>query len=334
MKNELDAKNIAKKRITKSQVLNIILVTVIVIGAVFGYLYYKKTNIVTAIRQVVPAVDPIPRLEYQFSIYGPTADFLNNPQGTIVWNNNIYVADTVNSRVMVFDYTGSFIRQIGGRGNFTGAMVGPTDMGIYNNNLYVADYELGKIGIYSLTGEFIDYFAEANLKGPSGIKVVGDRFYVFDSISQEVFIFDSTGKVLNSFGGKGSEPGQFYYAKGINVDGEGNIYVADSNNFRLQVFTPEGQEKAVWKSDQPDNAGGYTIPRGVAIDKQGNVWTANLLASGVSVTDPSGERLALYNQGESAEDSMTLPTGVFVDDNNRLYISELGKSRILVYDIR
>ena len=334
MKNELDAKNIAKKRITKSQVLNIILVTVIVIGAVFGYLYYKKTNIVTAIRQVVPAVDPVPRLEYQFSIYGPTADFLNNPQGTIVWNNNIYVADTVNSRVMVFDYTGSFIRQIGGRGNFAGAMVGPTDMGIYNNNLYVADYELGKIGIYSLTGEFIDYFAEANLKGPSGIKVVGDRFYVFDSISQEVFILDSTGKVLNSFGGKGSEPGQFYYAKGINVDGEGNIYVADSNNFRLQVFTPEGQEKAVWKSDQPDNAGGYTIPRGVAIDKQGNVWTANLLASGVSVTDPSGERLALYNQGESAEDSMTLPTGVFVDDNNRLYISELGKSRILVYDIR
>ncbi len=334
METKLDADKITKKRITKSQVLNIVLITVIIIGAVFGYLYYKKTNIVTAVRQVVPAVDPVPRLEYQFSIYGPTADFLNNPQATIVWDNNIYVADTVNSRVMVFDYTGSFVRQIGGRGDFPGAMVGPTDMGVYNNNLYVADYELGKVSIYSLNGEFIGYFAEDTLKGPSGIKIVGDTFYIFDSISQKVFILDTTGKVLNSFGGKGSEPGQFYYAKGITVDEAGNIYVADSNNFRLQVFTPDGKEKAVWKSDQPDNAGGYTIPRGVAIDKQGNVWTANLLASGVSVTDSSGKRLALFTQGESAEDSMVLPTGVFVDENNRLYVTELGKSRILIYDIR
>ncbi|WP_418790424.1 6-bladed beta-propeller [Phosphitispora sp. TUW77] len=334
MENKPAVKNILKKKITKSQVLNLMLITVIVIGTVFGYLYYKKTNIVTAVRQVVPVIDPVPRLDYQFSIYGPEADFLSNPQAAIVWNNNIYVADTVNGRIMVFDYTGNFIRQIGGKGNFRGAMQGPTDIGVYNNNLYVADYELGKVSIYSLTGEFIGYFAEDNLKGPSGMKIAGDRFYIFDSKSQEVFIFDSTGKLLNSFGGKGHEPGQFYYAKGITVDEQGNIYVADSNNFRIQVFTPEGKEKAVWKSDQPNNEQGYTIPRGVAIDKKGNVWTANLLAGGVSATDPSGKRLALYNLGESAEDNITLPTAVFVDENNRLYVIELGKSRVLVYDIR
>lgn len=322
------------RRLTRSQLLNIILAVILILLIIFGYLYYKKTSIGTVVNQVVPSVSNVPRLEYLFTIYGPENNFLDYPQSAFVWDKKIYVADTQNSRVMVFDYTGKFIRSFGGRGKFRGSMQTPSEVAVFNNQLYVADYYLGKIGIYTSNGDFIGYLAEKLFKLPLNIKVVGDKFYVFDSGPQKVYVLDSNGKVLRSIGGEGREPGKFYFANGINVDKDGNIYVADSNNFRIQVLTPDGKVKAVWKSNKKDNSDGYTVPRGIAFDRRGLIWTANNLAGGVSATDPDGKRLALLAGGESGEDSLTLPNSVFIDENNRLYVPEFGGNRVLVYQIK
>lgn len=323
------------KSITKSQLLNIVLIVMLVIVAGFGYLYYKKTNIVTAINQVVPTVSDTPQQpDYLFSIYGSDNDFFDHPRSITVWDSKIYVADTLHGRVMVFDYNGKYLQTIGGRGKFAGAMRMPSEIAVFNNQLYVTDYELGKIGIYTLNGNFIGYFAEKVFKSPLNIKVAGDKFYVLDSLPQKIYILDPKGNILKSFGNQGGKQGELYFADGINVDKDGNIYVADSNNFRIQVFTPDGKAKAVWKSDKKDNSDGYTVPRGIAFDQKGYIYTANGLAGGVTVSDSSGKRLALFTQGESRDDTLTLPNSVFIDENNKLYITEYGRSRILVYQIK
>lgn len=327
--------NAMNKRISRSQMLNIVLLIVLLILVAFGYLYYKKTSIVSVVSNTLPTLSNVPKQpDYLFTIYGQENNFLDHPRSTFVWNNKIYVADTWHGRIVVFDYNGKYVDNIGGRGNFAGAMKSPSEVAVYNNHLYVADYDLGKVGIYTLDGVFAGYFAEKVLKMPSNIKVFGDKFYIFDSAPQKLYVLDSSGKVLQSFGGKGTEPGRFYFANGVNVDEDGNIYVADSNNFRIQIFTPDGKVKSVWKSDKKDNADGYTIPRGIAFDRKGYIWTAHNLAGGVSVTDPAGKRLALFIQGESQEDMLTLPTSVFIDENNRLYVAEFGGNRILVYQIQ
>lgn len=323
------------KTISRSKLLNIVLLLILMLLVIFGYFYYKQTNVVTAIKQVVPAVSDVPeRPQYLFTIYGPPGEFFDRPNSVNVTDNKIYVADGWNGRVVVFDYNGKFIRKIGGRGNFQGAMKMPGEVAVYNNQMYVADYQLGKVLVYTLDGNFIGYFAEKVFRSPLNIKVVNDKFYVFDTISQKFYILDSTGKVIKSFGSQGKEKGKFYFAWGFNLDKDGNIYIADSNNFRIQVFNPDGSFKAIWSGTKKDNSDGYTIPRGIAFDKKGNLWTANNLAGGVTATSPAGKRLALFTNGESDEDTMTLPQSVFIDGNNRLYVPELGGNRVLVYQLQ
>jgi len=71
---------------------------------------------------------------------------------------------------------------------------------------------------------------------PKGVAVDdGGRMYVVDSIFDVVQMFDDSGRLLMHFGGSGSRPGQFWLPAGIAVAGN-NIYVADTQNRRVQVF--------------------------------------------------------------------------------------------------
>ena len=81
--------------------------------------------------------------------------------------------------------------------------------------------------------------------GPDG------RIFVLDAAASEVFVFDSAGRYLTRFGGRGDGPGQFDLGQGVRnikgdldfsgsiaVDGDGFVYVADELNARVQVFAP------------------------------------------------------------------------------------------------
>ena len=55
--------------------------------------------------------------------------------------------------------------------------------------------------------------------------------------------FDKDGHFIKSWGARGSEPGQFSAIRGIVMDAQGNLYVADSGNNRIQVFDSDGNAK-------------------------------------------------------------------------------------------
>jgi DNA-binding beta-propeller fold protein YncE len=70
------------------------------------------------------------------------------------------------------------------------------------------------------------FVAEGHTPGPGG--------------DARVLKFDKNGKFLKSWGGKGSAPGQFQVAHGIDIDAHGRIWVADRENQRVQIFTADG----------------------------------------------------------------------------------------------
>jgi DNA-binding beta-propeller fold protein YncE len=70
------------------------------------------------------------------------------------------------------------------------------------------------------------------------------NIYVADGVgNQRVAKFDKNGVFVKSWGSKGTEPGQFASARAIAVDVQGNVYVADSGNKRIQVFDSNGTFK-------------------------------------------------------------------------------------------
>jgi DNA-binding beta-propeller fold protein YncE len=68
------------------------------------------------------------------------------------------------------------------------------------------------------------------------------NIYISDGyINSRVAKYDKTGQFIKSFGERGGGPGQFHTPHGIGVDPQGNVYVADRGNRRIQVFDGDGK---------------------------------------------------------------------------------------------
>jgi streptogramin lyase len=79
------------------------------------------------------------------------------------------------------------------------------------------------------------------------------NIYVADGASRtagnaRIAKFDKDGHFIKSWGSRGSEPGQFNGIHGIVIDAQGNLYVADAGNQRIQVFDADGNVKAQIKN--------------------------------------------------------------------------------------
>jgi DNA-binding beta-propeller fold protein YncE len=64
------------------------------------------------------------------------------------------------------------------------------------------------------------------------------------------------------------------YPRGISVDGSGNVYVADTNNHRVQVFTGTGTFVRKWGGTGTGD-GQFNAPTGIVVDGSGNVYVAD-----------------------------------------------------------
>lgn len=188
--------------------------------------------------------------------------------------NNIYVADTTNSRIEKFDSSGNFQGWMGfcnsgsscNLGNHTSvgfgctattcsSPVGSTGNGHFNgprgiaidssDNIYVADTGNNRVQIFDSSGNFISKFgtsgsSDGQFNLPRGITADDSKIYVADTNNNRVQIFDSTGTFQLKFGTLGTSNGQFNSTQGIEVDSSGNIFVGDTNNLRVQKFNSTG----------------------------------------------------------------------------------------------
>lgn len=326
--------NTGIKSIKMSHLLNIVLLITLIATIIFGYFYYKQLSVADVVKQKVDITKANDIPEYLYTIYGAGDDRMAFPSFTYVDDKDIYVTDTNNARILVFDYNGKFRSSIGEKPPKKGPFLQPIELVVFNNRLYVTDIYQRKVFIVAKNGEVLGSFAEKELKMPSSICFKNGKFYILDSGDNYVKVFDTQGNLLLKFTGAGQKSGTFKNPYGLNVDENGNIYVADSNNYRVLVFDAKGEVIDVWQGRDKQNSEGYTIPRGISFDKKGYVWIANTLAGAVSASDKEGKRLYMLTTGESEGDALSMPTSTFIDGNNRLYVTAHGGHRVLVYQLK
>ncbi|WP_228856450.1 6-bladed beta-propeller [Desulfomarina profundi] len=76
----------------------------------------------------------------------------NNPIGIAIAGREIFISDTGNNRIQVFDLDGKFLRMFGGQGNGPGELDRPMHLDIHAGKLYVAEYLNDRIQVFSLDG--------------------------------------------------------------------------------------------------------------------------------------------------------------------------------------
>lgn len=169
---------------------------------------------------------------------------LQQPTGITIEpeSGDIYVVDTAQHQILVFDTTGKLINRIGKHGIGPGEFNFPTLIWQRYGTLFVTDALNFRIQLFDLDGEYLSSFGKAGqssgyLARPKGIASDEDgNIYVVDSLLNNVQLFDASGQYLMTFGEQGQRPGQFWLPTGIYISPQQKIYVADSHNHRVQVF--------------------------------------------------------------------------------------------------
>jgi uncharacterized protein (TIGR03663 family) len=141
---------------------------------------------------------------------------------------------------------------------------------------------------------------------------------------------------IATWGTYGSGGGQFNYPKGIAVDGQGYVYVADSYNHRVQVLDANGRVLRQWGSEG-SAPGQFQEPWGIAVDQQGNVFVADTWNHRIQKFDAQGGFLKQWGffgdtAGVLGEMEMFYgPRDVAVDPEGNVLISDTGNKRVLKF---
>ena len=164
-------------------------------------------------------------------------------------SQRLFVVDTADHRVKVFEKNGSLAFSFGGRGDGDGEFNYPTHLWRDGEGrLLVTDSLNFRIQVFDGSGGFLGKFGRngngaGEFARPKG--VAADRFghvYVVDALFHAVQVFDSAGQLLLRFGSQGREPGEFWLPSGVCFAGGDTLYVADSYNQRIQIFRYVGSE--------------------------------------------------------------------------------------------
>lgn len=185
--------------------------------------------------------------------------------------------------------------------------------------------------------------AEGQLNHPRGLTVgQNGLLYVADSLNHRIQVFDADGVLQNSWGTfevgeRGTATGgNFNQPWGIATGPDGNIYVADTWNHRVQVFTPEGEFVRAWgQLGQLDAAGNPTDfwgPRDVAVDSEGLVYVADTGNKRIRVYTAEGDWLRDIGSGGSAAGQLNEPVGLAISSDGRLFVADTWNRRIQVFN--
>jgi sugar lactone lactonase YvrE len=129
-------------------------------------------------------------------------------------------------------------------------------------------------------------------------------------------------------GGKGKENGQFDFPRGVAVDSAGNILVADTNNGRLQKFSPTGQFiSVIGKLGQ--GPGDFQQPGGIALDAAGNIYVADVSNHRVQKLKPDGTFLG---QWKGPDVGFYGPRDIAIGPDNSVYVVDEGHGRVVKMD--
>jgi DNA-binding beta-propeller fold protein YncE len=252
--------------------------------------------------------------------------------------DRIYVTEGQGERqTVVFDRDGAVLMRLSPPGTVPGGRI-PVSVAVApSGDVYVADRFRAVIDIYSSNGDHQGVFESANAsetpEAPLGVAFDNlGNLYVTDLKPGEhrLLVYSPEGRLQLTFGKEGDEAAQFSFPYGIAVDAQGQIYVADSNNGRIQLFDRAGNLIDLIGRGARGELG---IPRGIAVDDSGRLFVVDLTGHTVEVWDIAAAPRRLFVFGESGfgNGQLAYPNGLALDTTGRVYVVDRSNNRVQVW---
>ena len=167
---------------------------------------------------------------------------LQNPGGVNIINNQVFVCDRGNHRIVVFSTELELLWSFGTNGSGYGQFCRPQFIvQDGEGQLWITDYHNHRLCVFTADGKYQRSVVKPADKGmldlPMGIACDSDYVYVSEYGGGHcVSVFTVAGDFVHSFGGYGRGEGEFVDPFGVSVDRDGFLYVCDHSNSRIQVY--------------------------------------------------------------------------------------------------
>lgn len=215
-------------------------------------------------------------------------------KGVVVKNGKVYFSATGRYEVWVFNADGTNAFKFGGYGNGSGEFLGISGIAVDSN----------------------------------------DNIYVYDHGNYRIQKFDSSGDYISQFGTQGSGDGELNTGNdqnGIAISpANGNIYVTDSGNQRIQVFSPSGTYLSQF-NETIGSSGGQQLssPKGLVFDSSGNVNVADAYNHRIVKFDANGNYISDFGSYGSGDGELNVPTALTIDSSSGdVYVTDTRNYRV------
>lgn len=236
---------------------------------------------------------------------------LSQPYGVALHDHKVYVADTGAGNIAVFDLTKRSLSYMPGPGG--GRLKRPINIRIdADGTKYVTDTGREQVLVYDAADRFLRAYGAVGEYRPVDVAIVGERLYVTDIAHHQVHALDKrTGRTLFSFGKAGSGEGELFHPTSIALGPDGDLYVVETSNYRVQRFTQDGKAVRTY-GEVGTSPGSFARPKGIAFDRSGRMLVGDAAFQNVQMFDKDGRLLMFFGEAESGGEGVNLPAGVSV----------------------
>jgi DNA-binding beta-propeller fold protein YncE len=207
-----------------------------------------------------------------------------------------------------------------------------------DDRLFVSDGKMHRVMIFNAKHD-VDGQITEGLVDPVGLAIdTANRFlYVVDTQQDQVIVYDAdTLKLLRRIGTGGKNhylttPGDFGAPQGVALDQDGNVYVTDTLNNRVEIFDADGNFISLF-GKHGDGPGYFARPKGIAVDGDGHIWVADEVTDRLQVFNREGQLLTYIGQGHgNLPGQFKALVGVAIDKQNRVFTTEQYPGRMQMF---
>ncbi len=167
-------------------------------------------------------------------------------------------------------------------------------------------------------------FANYTESSRSGILTIGGKAFTVTQnpgpAEPERYVFDRMWPSIQ-------QPWYFYYPAGIAINGQGNVFVVDSYNNRIQKFTSSGTFITEWGSEGSGD-GELNLPKGITTDGQGNVFVVDSWNNRIQKFTSSGTFITKWGSWGIGDGEFSRPDGIAIDGQGNVFVVDELNNRI------
>ena len=335
----------ARKRRNKLIAIALMTIALLSLISIFGAYVSVRAEPLPKIEQAAKG-QTLPPPGFLFAITGGPGDLaLKKPLDVAIHpNGNIYVTTSTQKfgvgRIEVFQPNGTYMFSFDTIDKDQKLKAPNCIAASPSGDVYVSDKRLKTIFIFGANGTFKKRFVPDNNSDFAWVPMAmtfdsKGKLYVTDvGLIHRVLVFSKSGKLEREIGTmamatkKGQFPGRFYFPNGVLVDRDGKIFVADSNNRRVQVFSSTGKFERIVETTG--------LPRGIAVDAKNRLYVVDALGHDVSVFKKgtkNGPVLTVFGGQGVQLGQMLYPNGLRLSGNQRrIFVADRENNRVDVFE--